>query len=350
MKGIQKRPTKDGKVHYRVQIRLKGHPVVRRTFESLTKAKLWKQQTECKIRDGKYFKTIEAQKHTLAEAIIRYERDVLPTKTNAKQEQQLKWWRDKLGSYLLSDITPALIASCRDELLSSMTRFGRKMSNTTVLRYLAALSHVFTVAMREWGWVEETPLTKISKPKIGLLRARFLSDEERERLLAACRDSTNQYLYPAVVLALATGMRRAEILTLTANAIDLINGRILLEKTKNGERRVIPLRGHALKVVTDLVNYKHQNMNFLFPAKNGTQPMDIRFPWEQALERAAIKDFRFHDLRHSAASYLLMSGASLAEIAEVLGHKTLAMVKRYSHLSESHASNVVSRMNEKIFG
>ncbi len=111
MKGIQKRQTKDGKNHYRVQIRIKGHPIVRKTFSSLTKARLWKQQTECEIRDGKYFKKAEAQKHTLEEAISRYEKDVLPNKPRAKQEQQLAWWKETLGPYLLSDITPALIAS-----------------------------------------------------------------------------------------------------------------------------------------------------------------------------------------------------------------------------------------------
>jgi integrase len=350
MKGIQKRPTKDGKIHYRVQIRLKGHPIIRKTFDSLTKAKLWKQKTECEIRDGKYFKTLEAQKHTLKEAISRYEKEVLPNKPNAKQGQQLRWWKENLGSYLLSDITPALVAAQRDKLLHANTKKGGRIAPTTVLRYLAVLSHLFTVAMVEWGWVEESPVKRISKPKVGLLRARFLSDDERERLLNACKESVNPCLYPVIVLALATGMRKSEILTLTTNAIDLVNGRILLERTKNGERRVIPLKGHALSVVQEHLQKKLQNINFLFPSKSGSSPMDLRFSWEQALKKSGILNLKFHDLRHSAASELLMSGATLAEIAEILGHKTLAMVKRYSHISESHASNVVSRMNEKIFG
>jgi integrase len=350
MASIQKRETKDGKDHYRVQIRIKGHPIVRKTFESKTRAKLWAQKTEIEIKDGKYFKTAEARKHTLGEAIARYEKDVLPNKPRAKQGQQLKWWKETLGCYLLSDVSPAVIAECRDKLSQSITKFGQKKAPTTVLRYIAALSHVFTVAMTEWGWVEESPMKKVSKPKIGLLRARFLSDEERERLLSACRESTNSYLYPAVVLALGTGMRRSEIMNLTARDIDLVNGRILLEKTKNGERRLIPLKGHALEVIQNLIQQKHQNIKFLFPSNKGSQPIDLRFPWEQALKKAGISNFKFHDLRHSCASFLLMTGATLMETAELLGHKTLAMVKRYSHMSESHASNVVAKMNEKIFG
>lgn len=87
----------------------------------------------------------------------------------------------------------------------------------------------------------------------------------------------------------------------------------------------------------------------IFPSTSLKQPVDLRFPWEKALKASKIEDFRFHDLRHTTASYLAMNGASLAEIAEVLGHKTLSMVKRYAHLSESHTANVVARMNEKFF-
>ena len=90
--------------------------------------------------------------------------------------------------------------------------------------------------------------------------------------------------------------------------------------------------------------------NLLFPDETGKKPVEIRPAWEKVLKEARLKDFKFHDLRHSAASYLAMNGASLAEIAEVLGHKTLQMVKRYSHLSEQHTASVVSKMNEKIFG
>jgi len=95
---------------------------------------------------------------------------------------------------------------------------------------------------------------------------------------------------------------------------------------------------------------RNENTNCVFPAKNLIDPIDIRTPFETALIKAEIKDFRWHDLRHSCASYLAMNGATLAEIAGVLGHKTLSMVKRYSHISEAHTTKVVERMNNKIFG
>ena len=132
--------------------------------------------------------------------------------------------------------------------------------------------------------------------------------------------------------------------------IDLFKGRIVLHETKNGERRVVPLRGHALELLKGFAQAKQQDVGLLFPSKEDTQkPIDLRFPWEQALKKAGIENYKFHDNRHSCASALLMNQASLPEIAEVLGHKTLAMVKRYSHLSEAHTSNVVERMNANIF-
>jgi integrase len=139
-------------------------------------------------------------------------------------------------------------------------------------------------------------------------------------------------------------------LQVCAKEIDLFKGRILLHETKNGERRAVPLRGLALQLLQEHFAYRKQDFGLLFPSKENFQkPMDLRFPWEQALKKAGIENYKWHDNRHSCSSYLLMNGASLAEIAEVLGHKTLAMVKRYAHLSEGHASKIVERMNQQIF-
>ena len=350
MASIQERTTKDGKTHYRVQIRIKGHEIVRATFDRKTDAKRWTQKIEADIREGRYFKTEEAKKHTLKEAIKRYEKDILPNKPRTKQEGQLLWWKEELGHYVLADITPSLIAEYRDKLSQGVTRHAKKRAPTTVLRYLAALSHVLTIACNEWGWIDESPMRKVTKPKQGLLRIRFLSEEERQNLLQTCKQSSNPFLYPVVVLALSTGMRKSEIMKLNHSDIDLFTGRIVLQQTKNGERRLIPLTGHALEVLKELSLNRQQHITLLFPSDNTNSPMDLRFPWEQALKKAGVSNFRFHDLRHSAASYLVMNGATLVEIAEILGHKTLAMVKRYAHLSEAHTTGVVARMNNKIFG
>ena len=122
--------------------------------------------------------------------------------------------------------------------------------------------------------------------------------------------------------------------------IDFNRQVIILQETKNGDRWVLPLAGHALELVKQLSKIRHVNCDFVFPGNDFKKSVDLRTPFENALKRAEIADFRWHDLRHSCASYLAMNGASLAEIAEILGHKTLQMVKRYAHLSEAHTSTL----------
>jgi integrase len=206
------------------------------------------------------------------------------------------------------------------------------------------------MAVKEWGWLEHSPLPKVTKPKLPAGRVRYLSDDERTRLLKACKESVNPYLYTIVVLALSTGARKMEILKLRWQDVDLNRGVVILHDTKNGERRVLTLVGYALELMQQLATVRHSENDLIFPSHNRKKPLVIRHPWEVALKQANIDNFHFHDLRHSAASYLAMNGASLAEIAEVLGHKTLNMVKRYSHLSHEHTSKVVASMNSKIFG
>ena len=353
MASFEERNLKNGKKVYRVRVRLKGQPTERATFDRLTDARKWAGSIESSIREGRHFKTAEAKKHTLGEIVDRYLRDVLPAKSDSMQRDQwtqLSWWKDKIGNHLLSDVSPPLIAEHRDLLLREIGMRGKKRSPASVARHMAALSHAYTIAIKEWGWTDDNPLRKVQKPKEPRGRVRFLSDEEREKLLESCKNSEEPALYAIVVLALSTGARKAEILNLTWADVDLKRKVSVLHQTKNDERRALPLAGLALVCVQDLAEFRRIDTRLLFPDKSGKKPILIRAPWQKALKEAGIEDFRFHDLRHSAASYLAMSGASLAEIAEVLGHKTLQMVKRYSHLSEQHTAGVVEKMNKKFLG
>ena len=153
-------------------------------------------------------------------------------------------------------------------------------------------------------------------------------------------------------MALSTGARKNEIMSLCWRDVDTKVGQITIHETKNGERRTIPLQGLALQLVKELKQDRSIHTDLLFPSRRHpkTKPIVLQKIWDEAVIEGGIEDFRFHDLRHSAASYLAMNGASIAEIAAVLGHKTLQMVKRYAHLSEAHTSQVVASMNKKIFG
>lgn len=354
MANIEKRITQTGEITYRVKIRLKGAATQSATFTRLTDAKKWVAATESAIREGRHFKTTESKKHTFAEFINRYIHEVLPKKT-AKlaqdQKTQLEWFKNELGSYLLADITPALIARCRDKLLTEHTPKGKPRSPASAVRYLSALSHAFKIAINDWEWLEDTPMRKVKKPKEPRGRVRFLDDTERARFLAACKQSRNNTLYLCVILALSTGMRQGELMNLTWKDVFLDQGFIILHETKNGERRRVPLTGHALELLKTHSNTRQSDTALLFPgAAHAHKPIDLRSAFETALKIAEIENFRWHDLRHCTASYLAMNGASLAEIAEILGHKTLSMVRRYAHLSDGHVSNVVASMNSKIFG
>ena len=352
MATITKRIDSNGKPYYTAQIRLlKAKETA--TFKRITDAKKWVQDTESAIREGRYFKTAEAKKHTLGDLVDRYIKDVLPKKPKQAyaQRPQLERWKAELGSYVLADITPALIVECRDKLLTETTPRGEIRAPATVVRYMAALSHAFTIAVNEWQWLDSSPMGKVKKPTEPRGRVRFLDDDERERLLKECKESPSTMLYPCVILALSTGMRQAELMELKWSDVNLKDGYLILHETKNGDRRRVPLSGLGLSLLQEHAKIRRIDTPLLFPSTvNPQQPIDLRKAFTNSMKRAEIKDFKWHDLRHCTASYLAMNGASLAEIAEVLGHKTLSMVKRYAHLSDGHVSNVVASMNEKIFG
>ena len=352
MAYIQER-TKNGKPSYTVSIRLKGHKPVFATFERKTDARNWITQTESSIREGRYFQKAEAQKHTVSDLVRRYTSDVLPHKPRSakKYEYHLNWWEMQIGKYLLSDLSPALISEYRDKLLNEVTYRKTKRSGSSVNRFLASLSSACTTALKDWQWLEENPVLKVSKFPETRGRVRFLSDDERERLLVACRDAVNKELYFVTVLALSTGARRMELWSLKWGEVDLVKGFLFFTDTKNGDRRTVPIKGLGLELLKEKARLRRLDTDLLFPSKkNPRKPMDFRTPFECALKASVIQDFCWHDLRHSAASYLVMSGIDMRTVAEILGHKSLQMTQRYSHLSPDHLSNAVEKMNRRIFG
>jgi len=351
MATITKVVSKGGNVSYQVKIRLSGYPHKSAIFERLGEARNWATRNESDMKVGRHMKELLARKYTAAELIDRYLQEVLEAKSTKKrylkdQRVQLLWWRRQIGEYKLINVTPYLIAEHRDKLRNDSVK---KRTSGTVNRYLAVLSHVFNVAIKEWGWVENNPTMHIQKLKEPRGRVRFLSDNERDVLLNACKGEKKKPLYIIVVLAISTGARKSEILNLQMEDVDLKRQVITVQETKNGERRQLFLSGLALELLNTYLKHR-THRGFVFPSSTRKNPVNIDREWQATTKKAGITDFRFHDLRHTAASYLAMNGASIAEIAEVLGHKTLNMVKRYAHLSKTHTASVVASMNEKVFG
>ena len=351
MARIKERLAADGTKRYTAEVRLKGYPAQTATFKRKTDVNKWIQDTESAIREGRHFKTVESKKHTVSEMIDRYLSNANLTQVQDEHTGlHLRRWRDEIGYLLLADVTPDTITQVKEKLLNEEYR-GKPRSPTTVLRYMASLSTVFTTSVKDWGWVEESPMRNVKKPKAARGRVRFLDDDERERLLVACKESRNKWLYMCVILAMSTGMRQAELFSLKWSDVDLKDGFLILHETKNGERRRVPLAGHGLELLREHAKVRRIDTPLVFPSdKNPQKPIDLQQPWETARKHAEISDFTWHDLRHCTASYLAMNGASMTDIAAILGHKSLQMVKRYAHLSDGHVSSVVASMNAKIFG
>jgi len=345
MATIERRAQRDGALRYRVKVRVHGARPQTATFPTLAAARRWAHATETTLRAQRHFPPPEAARHTVADLLARYTRTVLPHKSPGSartQAPKLAWWHAALGAQRLSDVTPALLVACRD-------RLAEDHAPATVNGYLAALSHAFTVAVTEWQWLDDSPMQRVRRLREPEGRGRLLTEDERHCLLAACDASPNRFLAPVVVLALSTGARKQELLGLTWADVDLRRATVTFQHTKNRTRRTLPLTRRALTDVQHLAKVRRLATPLLFPRADGRQPIDLRAAWARALEEADISDFRFHDLRHSAASYLAMNGASLVEIAAILGHRTLQMVQRYAHLAEGHTAGVVARMNAALF-
>jgi integrase len=350
MATITKRVTGKGEVRYRVQVRLRGYPTRHATFELKEDAKNWARDVERQLKRGHM--GAGERDRTFGELLDRFEKERLPDlpQYDHGYRGHLRWWRQELGAFYLRHITPSLIREAKEKLLREPGRKGKR-SGATVNRYLTTLSTVLTLGMR-LDWLEQNVARRVEHEQEPDGRVRFLSrpvderDCELDRLLAACKESPCADLSDLVVLALHTACRAKELLRLKAACIRLSVGGFTLpgEIAKNGEPRFVPLVGEALEVVKRRLRRLQPGSGLLFPGR-GDEPRPFpRHAWDKALESAGIENFRFHDLRHTHASYLAMLDASAIELKETLGHKTLAMVSRYAHLANLHKSKVSARL------
>lgn len=216
------------------------------------------------------------------------------------------------------------------------------MSAFTVANELTVLRHLLRLA-RKWGYLDRVP--DVELPKRPEWRQRYLEEDEITRLLAACRTSRNPYLAAIVTIALNTGMRKAEILELTWERVDLSTSRLTLYKTKSGKPRGVPVNRAVYDVLVALQPDAQQWAGLLFTRSAARAWGQIRTAFTTALTRAEIKCFRFHDLRHTAASHMVMRGASLKDVQEILGHADMKMTMRYAHLSPAHLRATVDRLD-----
>lgn len=276
---------------------------------------------------------------TLATLLDAYLADTLLNHEPSTHYQQTLFFakvlRD-LGPLALPDVTP-------DVLRAWKGRLNLRHKPATVYRYMMFLSAALRYGV-ECGWLLEDPLRRIRKPSPGRGHVRFLTTPERQRLLLACRMSRQVLLYPVVVLALATGGRKEELRGLRWPEVDFGQGVVRFLKTKTHEPRSVPLLGEARTLLEQLAQRRRPSDVWVFARPDGRQPVEIDSAWRTARALADIAPCRFHDLRHTFASYCAMSGASLRTIADLLGHAKITQTMVYTHLLKSHTRGAVEEM------
>ena len=350
MATIQKRKNKNGTCSYRVMIRPDdGLPPQSKTLPTYQEAKDWAIQEEARRRQGLYFPDKLKQKRTLAELIERYIQDVIPSiKSGEDVLRHLNWWKLKLGKYALNHISSDFIAKQRNELLEEVLPNGKKRTEATVNRYLASLSAVLSHGVKECGWIGANPMFRVKKLKEPHGRTRILTPEECSRLLDACAKSSQKLLLPFVILALTTGARRGELLSLKWDSVDLEHGLVHLKNTKNGRPRVLAIVGDVLDMLKSLFSKRDPNKPEIFASKSRFGKLTLRKPWEKALKDANINDFRIHDLRHCFATHASLSGASNIQLSTATGHQTLSQLLRYCHPDASSVQQLTAKVYEKL--
>jgi integrase len=308
---------------WRVKIRRQGAPAQTRTFESKTAAQRWARGLETELDCGILIDRRPAERTTLSEILEHYRRDVTPTKRGARDENlRLKAMALRpFARIRMAALTSSYLAAYRDERL-------KRVSGATVNREFNVLSHAIDTARREWEiHIPFNPCTLVRRPPQGRPRSRRLQGDEEQRLLAQCRAARNPWLAHFVIFALETGMRRGELLSLQWVNVDLNKRTALLPITKNRDSRGVPLSSRALTVLRSL---PLSTTGRVF----GELTADaLRLSYRHAVARAGITGLRFHDLRHEATSRLFEKGLNVMEVASVTGHKTLQMLKRYTHLN-----------------
>jgi integrase len=224
---------------------------------------------------------------------------------------------------LLADITPRLVVEYKNR------RYQDGVSPATVNRALATLKKAFNLAVREWEWCHRNPVLSVSMEREHNARDRWLSLEEEDRLLAACAP----WLRDLVTFALNTGMRMGEILALTWQGVDLTRRTVTVFRSKNGERRTIPMNQKVFALLTEKAKVRSIQTNLVFPSKTQTllESGHLRRSFRLALKKAGIMDFHFHDLRHTFATRLVQAGVELYKVQRLLGHKSPIMTQRYAH-------------------
>jgi len=280
---------------------------------------------------------------TFGELIQKYLEHFVGRRSIATETIHLNTIQSHFGSSrLLHEINRIDVEAFRAKRLGTPTMYGRPRSHASVNRELAVLHRLLARAVA-WEWIEKNPASGVKKLPEEKGRMRFLSVEEAGRLLKACPS----HLYPIVLCALETGMRRGEILSLRWEDVDLFRRMIYVGRTKTGVPRHVPVSTRLEETLSRLSSRDVSEYLFHWGAGSGRKGKpfkQVKTSFANACRKASIEGFRFHDLRHTAASHMVMAGVPLRVVGEILGHTTVSMTERYSHLLPEHKIRAVEML------
>lgn len=309
---------------FQVQVRHRGMRPVAKSFNTKTEAQRFARLLESEIDRGVFVDRSEAQRSALGELIDRYLAEVTPLKKSARSNAQcLRQLKQHFGAISPAALRSVDVAAYRDARLKS----GR--AGATVVKEINSLSHLVDVAIKDWGVaLHANPVNLVRRPPVARGRERRLMPGEEVRLFAACAKSRAVMLAPVVRFAIETGMRMGEILSLEWRYVDMAQRVATLPDTKTGDARQVPLSTAALAAISPLPRHFKDGRVFW----TWSRADSLENAWRRAVKAAGIQDLRFHDLRHEAVSRLFELGLNPMEVATISGHKTLQMLKRYTHL------------------
>ncbi|PLX74794.1 MAG: hypothetical protein C0607_09845 [Azoarcus sp.] len=337
--------TNRGPSQWQAKIRKAGFPPISETFALKADTEKWARMVEADMDRGRYLPNKVAEETTINELAQRFETDFAPHHYRSMAwKYKLASIRSKLGRYAIATLTPRLVAEYRDARLDEPdSRYKHdkenapRVSTATVKGELDLLSKLLGFAAKELGinLPNGNPVLGVRKPKGSRGRDRRLTTTERVALLDACDASGNKWLKPAVQIALETAMRQGEILSLRWEHLDFESRVALLPMTKNGEARAVPLNMEAIETLKRLAR---SSDGPVLPAPR----MTLHKAFSRAVSRAGIKNLTFHDLRHEAMSTLAELGVlNVLELAAVSGHKSLQVLKRYTHLEAGNLAKKI---------
>lgn len=286
---------------------------------------------KAKIARGEYLGTLRQKKVTFMDFASEYLSFSKSNKAYSSYQRDI-WSIKKLnrffGNEYLFNITPKSVENYKNQRLD-------RVKTSTVNREIALLRHMLNKAV-QWGYIRTNPMKGLKLLKEPPGRIRYLEIDEIQRLL----DNASPHLRSILICALNTGMRKSEILGLKWRNVNFNSRIILLDRSKNNEPRAIPINGMLYEVLKNLPRYGE----YVFSRPDGKPYLDLKKSFKAALKKAGIKDFRFHDLRHTFASHLVMRGVGLQTVKELLGHKDIRMTTRYSHLSIAYKQEAVNEL------